>query len=135
MIMTYSAPSQGYNQRELLEANPVGIEYFVRLEKDKKDFTKHLPNKIIRKERLPRGLYGYTIIGDNFAVINETLDQTPELKKEVIAHECDHSPSEYDTRVTSKNRVEEESRAVILKRAPKNDYALYKGIVQDYIPN
>ncbi len=128
--MTYAPPSHGYDVKELREANPVGDWYFVRLEKDKKDFTKHLPNKVIRKERLPRGLYGYTIIGDNFAVINETLDQTPEFKKEVIAHELDHSPSEYDTRITSRHRVEEESIADILKRMPEK---VYGKIIDNYM--
>lgn len=113
--MTYSAPSQGYNQKELIEANPVGIEYMVRNERAKEDFT-NLVDKTVTKERLPQGLFGYTYLGMGKMWLNETLDQTPEFKKEVDLHEAIHTNDERETRYLSKWMLDFKPRAEIIKQ-------------------
>jgi len=124
--MTYAPPNQSYNKEELLEANPVGIEYFVRNERIRNDCTRFIPAKTIEWVREPWGLYGYTIIDHNKAWLNELLKQTPDFKKEVDAHECDHCSVELTTRYIARERVKEESREEIVKRLPQQGYDEYK---------
>lgn len=100
--MTYSPPSFGYNVRELLEANPVGIEYLVRNERNKQDHTNKAEGKHVTKEQMPWGLFGYTYLGMGKQWLNELLDQTPDFKKEVDVHEAIHTNDELETRYLAK---------------------------------
>ncbi len=117
--MTYSAPSHGYNAKDLIEANPVGIEYMVRNERGKEDFT-NLIDKNVTKERLPWGFFGYTYLNHSRSWLNELLDQTPEFKKEVDLHEAMHTPDELETRYISKWMLDFKPREEILKNIVDN---------------
>ena len=118
--MAYMSQKKDYRTSELLEANPVGIDYLVRNERAKQDHTNKAPNKQLEKERLPWGFYGYTYLGHNQMWINELLDYTPEFKKEVEVHEAIHTDNEYETRVISRDMVKEEPREEIIKRLREN---------------
>jgi hypothetical protein len=115
--MTYYLYSRSYKTEELSKAHPVGIDYLVRNEQLRNDFTRFIPAKAIEWIRADWGApHGYTYIGHNKAWLNELLQQTPEFKKEVDAHECDHCPVELTTRYISRERVKEEPREDIKKR-------------------
>ena len=117
--MVYSPPSSLYQNKEAIEANPVGIDYQVRNELAKQDFTNRI-DKFMEKERLPWGFFGYTYLGQGKMWLNYRLDETPEFKKEVEVHEAIHTPDEYETRVISKDMIKQESRESIIKRLEQN---------------
>ncbi len=118
--MAYSVPGHGYDKKELHEANPVGIDYLVRNERVKKDFTRLIPDKKVEKERLPWGFFGYTYLGGNKQWLNELLDYTPELKEEVDVHEGIHTNDESETIYVSRWMCEKESREEIVKRIARD---------------
>jgi len=120
--MIYLGPSASYDISSLLDANPVGLDYLVRNERIKKDFSRLVQDKRLEKERLPWGFYGWTTLIGNGAYLNELLDQVPDFKREVDDHECSHCNWEYRTRVISKDRVREESREDIIKRLMEFSY-------------
>lgn len=106
----------GYDMHDLHESHPVGINYIVRNERMKQDHTNKVPHKVMEKEQLPWGFYGYTYLGHNKMRLNTLLDQTPQLKREKDVHEAIHTPDEYETRVVSRDMVKEEPREDIIKR-------------------
>lgn len=114
--MTYSSQCSGYSTREMIDANPVGIDYIVRNERMKTDHTNKIPDKRVFKERMPWGLFGYTYLGEGKQWLNELLDQVPDFKREVDLHEAIHTNDEYETRVVSRDMLKEESRSEIIKR-------------------
>jgi len=91
--MTYYA-HPGYKK-----ADSARMKYLLDLEKSKVDFTNRIPDKVIEKERLPWGFYGYTYLGHNKAWLNERLDETPDKKYNTDLHEVIHTENEYETRV------------------------------------
>lgn len=113
--MRYKSHSHGYNKKEMQEANPVGIDYLVRNERIKQDHTNKIPNKELRKVRLPWGIYGYTYLQHNEMWLNDLLDYTPKFKKKVAVHEGIHTHDEYETRVISEDMVKEEPREDIIE--------------------
>lgn len=120
--MTYYSHSQEYSKDLLSRVHPVGIDYKVRNERDRKDVTKFGQNKVIEWIRADWGApYGFTYIGHNKIWLNESLKETPEFKYEVDVHECGHCPIESVTRYISREQVKEESREEIIKKLPDKD--------------
>ena len=68
------------------------------------DFTDRVPEKRMRKERLPSGLYGYTSLGLDYMVINDNLSFDQDYKTQV--HEAIHTENEYETRVLTEWMLE-----------------------------
>lgn len=120
--MNYEGHSGNYDKKEIQKANPVGIDYLVRNEQIKEDFTSRLPAKQIIWIRVPWGQpYGATRIGDNKEWLDEKLKEVPEFKEEVDNHECDHCPIELNTRYIAWERVKKQSREEIIEKV-KDQY-------------
>jgi len=88
-----------YSQNKYKPIDSARVKYLLDREKSLVDFTNRIPDKVIEKERLPWGFYGYTYLGHNKAWLNERLDETPEKKEETDNHECGHTNWEYETKV------------------------------------
>jgi len=120
--MTYYSHSYKYNKEALSRVHPVGIDYFVRNERIKNDFTRFMENKEIEWIRAGWGApHGFTYRQGKI-YLNESLKEKPEFKYEVDVHECGHCPIESVTRYISKEQVKEESREEIVKRLPDKDF-------------
>ena len=120
--MKYKSHSKSYKE-EIQEANPVRIDYLVRNEEIKNDFTRLIPAKTIEWVRVPWGApYGYTYIGHNKAWLDERLKEKPEFKEEVDVHECDHCPVELRTRYIAWERVKKEPREERRNKLIKADF-------------
>jgi len=120
--MVYFSQSEDYKSKakeKIAETHPVGIEYLVRNERLKQDHTNKI-DKMVEKVRLKWGFFGYTYLGEGKMWINESLDYTPELKREVEVHEAIHTNDEYETRLISRDMVKREQREDILKRILRN---------------
>jgi len=72
-------------------------EYEKNMILSKNDVTRHIPNKRIKKRKLPSGLYGYTSLGMDYMVINNNLTQEKDYETQI--HEAIHTNDEYETRL------------------------------------
>jgi hypothetical protein len=114
--MAYSPHKLNYDKKEAKNTNPVGLEYHIRNQRLKSDFSQNIPAKQLNKEALPWGFYGYTYLQHDKIWLNKDLDYTPEFKKEVEIHESIHTNDEYETRVISRHMAEEEDKEETMKR-------------------
>ena len=71
-------------------------KYLIDWIKSRIDFSNRIPDKFMKKEPLPRGLYGYTWLGNNQMRINDNLSYEQNQKTQL--HECIHTNDEYETR-------------------------------------
>jgi hypothetical protein len=77
---------------------PLKDYYLDKWMNSREDFTGNLPMKrtdFVYQHEIGNGVLGYTILGNDYAVVSKDARN----KEEVDAHEAIHTPDEYETLV------------------------------------
>jgi len=96
--MTYIAHSDKYRPK-----NSCDIDYLVKREIEKEDFTSRIDKKVIKLD-LPKGLYGFTYLFHGQMYINNALERSQD--EETQLHEAIHTDNEYETRILTSHMLD-----------------------------